>query len=117
MRREGWGRELWERNEPSGVNVNAQHLCHSPVSSPTEELRKDKRRSDECVREDQAWILFRVLVLFMREELSRYFVFIILLKFYLNIRRFQPPSSHDYKHFFTFIYTWEKNLIIHFKKP
>ncbi len=36
-----------------GVNDNERHLRHSLVSSPTEELRKDKRRSD-----DQAWIYF-----------------------------------------------------------
>ncbi len=33
-----------ERSEAGGVNDNERHLCHSPVSSPTEELRKDKRR-------------------------------------------------------------------------
>ncbi len=42
--RVGRGREPWERSEASGVNDNGRHLHHSPVSSPTEELRKDKRR-------------------------------------------------------------------------
>ncbi len=38
---EGWrGREPWERSEAGGVNGNERHLRHSPVSSPTEELRK-----------------------------------------------------------------------------
>ncbi len=38
--RVGRGRELWERSEAGGVNGNERHLRHSPVSSPTEELRK-----------------------------------------------------------------------------
>ncbi len=46
----GQGRELWERSEAGGVNDNERHLRHSPVSSPTEELRKDKRRSDDSER-------------------------------------------------------------------
>ncbi|KAL0174001.1 hypothetical protein M9458_029969, partial [Cirrhinus mrigala] len=32
---------------PVEYNDNERHLRHSPVSSPTEELRKDKRRSDD----------------------------------------------------------------------
>ncbi len=44
--RVGRGREPWERSEAGGVNDDERHLHHSPVSSPTEELRKDKRRSD-----------------------------------------------------------------------
>ncbi len=31
----------WERSEAGGVNDNERHLRHSPVSSPTEELRKE----------------------------------------------------------------------------
>ncbi len=38
--RVGWGREPWERSEAGGVIGNERHLHHSPVSSPTEELRK-----------------------------------------------------------------------------
>ncbi len=38
--RVGRGREPWERSEAGGVNGNERHLRHSPVSSPTEELRK-----------------------------------------------------------------------------
>ncbi len=34
------GREPWEQSEAGGVNGNERHLRHSPVSSPTEELRK-----------------------------------------------------------------------------
>lgn len=54
----GQGREAWEWSEAGGVNDNDRHLCHSPVSSPTEELRKDKRRSNnsegqEGTREQQ----------------------------------------------------------------
>ncbi len=41
MCRVGRGREPWERSEAGGVNDNERHLCHSPVSSPTEELRKE----------------------------------------------------------------------------
>ncbi len=34
------GREPWEWSEAGGVIGNERHLHHSPVSSPTEELRK-----------------------------------------------------------------------------
>ncbi len=40
MWRVGRGREPWERSEAGGVIGNERHLRHSPVSSPTEELRK-----------------------------------------------------------------------------
>ncbi len=40
MWRVGRGREPWERSEAGGVNGKERHLRHSPVSSPTEELRK-----------------------------------------------------------------------------
>ncbi len=49
----GRGREPWERSEAGGVNDNERHLRHSPVSSPTEELRKDKRRSDDSGRRER----------------------------------------------------------------
>ncbi len=39
--RVGRGREPWERSKAGGVNDNERHLRHSPVSSPTEELRKE----------------------------------------------------------------------------
>ncbi len=39
--------------EAGGVNDNERHLRHSPVSSPTEELRKDKRRSDDSGRRER----------------------------------------------------------------
>ncbi len=39
--RVGRGRKPWERSEAGGVNDNERHLRHSPVSSPTEELRKE----------------------------------------------------------------------------
>ncbi len=51
--RVGRGREPWERSEAGGVNDNERHLHHSPVSSPTEELRKDKRRSDDSGRRER----------------------------------------------------------------
>ncbi len=40
MWRVGRGREPWERSEAGGVIGNERHLHRSPVSSPTEELRK-----------------------------------------------------------------------------
>ncbi len=49
----GAGREPWERSEAGGVDDNERHLRHSPVSSPTEELRKDKRRSDDSGRRER----------------------------------------------------------------
>ncbi len=51
--RVGRGREPWERSEAGGVNDDERHLHHSPVSSPTEELRKDKRRSDNSARRER----------------------------------------------------------------
>ncbi len=39
-----------ERSEAGGVYDNERHLRHSLVSSPTEEFRKDKRRSDDSGR-------------------------------------------------------------------
>ncbi len=49
----GQGREQWERSEVGGVNDNEQHLCPSPVSNPMEELRKDKRRSEDRERQER----------------------------------------------------------------
>ncbi len=43
----GRGREPWEQSEAGGVNDHEWRLHHSPVSSLTEELWKDKRRSDD----------------------------------------------------------------------
>ncbi len=50
-----WGgaESLWERSEAGGVNDDERHLRHSPVSSPTKELRKDKRRSDDSERRER----------------------------------------------------------------
>ncbi len=39
---------------PVEFNDNERHLRHSPVSSPTEELRKDKRRSDDSARRERS---------------------------------------------------------------
>ncbi len=41
MWRVGRGREPWNGARAGGVNDNERHLRHSPVSSPTEELRKE----------------------------------------------------------------------------
>ncbi len=49
----GRGREPWERSEAGGVNDDERHLHHSSVSSPTEELRKDKRRSDDIAKRER----------------------------------------------------------------
>ncbi len=43
----GVGPRAWERSEAGGVDDNERHLRHSPVSSPTEELRKDKRTVED----------------------------------------------------------------------
>ncbi len=45
MWRVGRGQEPWKRRETGGVNDNERHLHHSPVLSPTVELRKDKNDS------------------------------------------------------------------------
>lgn len=42
----GQGREPWERNEAGGTRVHEGHLHATQFSSPMEELRKNKRRSD-----------------------------------------------------------------------
>ncbi len=78
----GRGREPWEQSEAGGVNDNERHLRHSPVLSPTEELPKDKRRSDNSERrEDQAWILVCVLcAAVVREGLQ--LLFCVCLFFY-----------------------------------
>ncbi len=44
----GRGREPWEWNVAGGVNDNERKPA--PVSSPTEELQKDKRRTDDIAR-------------------------------------------------------------------
>ncbi len=64
-------REPWEWSEAGGVNDNERYLRHSPVSSPTEELRKDKRSEDSERRET---ILVSVLcVAVVREGLPLLF--------------------------------------------
>ncbi len=75
MWRVGRGREPWERSEAGGVNDNERHLRHSPVSSPTEELRRIKEERQQWkTREDQAWILICVLcAAVVREGLPLYF--------------------------------------------
>ncbi len=83
------GREPWERSEAGGVNNNEWHLHHSPVSSPTEELWKDKRRSDDsgllfsffCVRQSSVRGCFS-------------FVFVYFINT-VNVRRFPPTSSRS----------------------
>ncbi len=49
----GQGREPWEWSEASGVNDDERQLHHSPVLSPTVELRKEKRRSDDNERRER----------------------------------------------------------------
>lgn len=41
------GRELWEQSKASGAGANEHHMRATPVSSPKEELWKDKSKSDE----------------------------------------------------------------------
>ncbi len=80
MWRVGRGREPWERSEAGGwVNDNERHLHHSPVSSPTEELRGRIKGGATTVEdeEDQAWILICVVcAAVVREGLPLYFVFV-----------------------------------------
>ncbi len=94
--RMGRGREPWERSEAGGVNDNERHLCHSPVSSPTEELWKDKRRSNDSERRERT----RPGVLFcVRQSFGRgccfSFVFIMLLKFWMFAAPPPPPPSRS----------------------
>ncbi len=93
----GQGREPWERSEAGGVNDNERHLHHSPVSSSTEELRKDKRRSNDSGRRARTRPGF-YFVFCVRQSSVRgcrfSFVFIMLLKSY-KFSRFPPPSSQS----------------------
>ncbi len=76
----GWAREPWERSEAGGVNDNERHLHHSPISRPTEELRKDKRRSDDSERRERTRPEVLVCVLcaaVVREGLPLLFYFVI----------------------------------------
>ncbi len=110
--RVGRGRESWDRSEGAvEFNNNKRHLHHSPVSSPTEELQKDKRRSDDSGRREKTrpGLLFCVLcAAVIHEELrltfiSFHYLFILLLQS-LNVRRFPPPSSHIYELFYNNMY-------------
>ncbi len=96
----GQGREPWEWSEAGGVNNNEQHLHHFPVLSPTEELRKDKRRSDDSARRERTrpgfFILCYVCGCHLWGAASSLCLFILLLKS-LNVCRFPPPSSCIYK--------------------
>ncbi len=82
MWRVGRGREPWEWSEAGGVNDNERHLRHSPVSSPTEELWKDKRRSDDSGRRERTRPGLLVCVLcaaVVREGLPLYFYVCLFL--------------------------------------
>ncbi len=59
--------------QAGGVNDNEAHLRHSPVSSPTEELQKDKRRSDNIARERGPGLDFILCKAVVREGLPLYF--------------------------------------------
>ncbi len=79
-----------------GVNDNERHLHHSPVSSPTEELRKGEMRSDDSKRRERTRPGF-VFVFCVRQSSVRgchfYFVFVYFIIKVLNVRRFPPPPS------------------------
>ncbi len=79
MWRVGWGREPWERSEAGGFNDNERHLHHSPVLRPTEELRKDKRKSDDSERRERTR---KEVLVCVRQSSVRgcRFYFILLLK-------------------------------------
>ncbi len=75
----GQGREPWERSKTGGVNDNERHLHHSPVSSLTEELRKNKRRCNNSERQE-------------RTRPGLYFVFSVRQSFVRGWRRWAGVS-------------------------
>ncbi len=94
----GRGREPWERSEAGGVNDNDRHLRHSPVSSPKEELWKDKRKSvDSGRRERTRPGLYLCFVCDSRSVRGCCFIVVCLFVLLnsLNVRRFPPPSSRS----------------------
>lgn len=58
----GLGRELWEQSEAVGASAYERHLCATPVSSFTEELRKDNKRIDDSARSEMTSPGFYVVV-------------------------------------------------------
>ncbi len=92
----GRDREPWEWSEVGGVNDNERHLRHSPVSSPTAKLRKNKRRSDDSKRRE-------------RTRPGFYFVFGYFIIEVLDVRRFPPPSSRS-KKFITMLCTIDDEI-------
>ncbi len=75
----GRGQEPWEWSKAGGVNYNERHLHHSPFSRPTEELRKDKRRSDDSESRERTRtkVLVCVLCVVICEGLPVLFHFVI----------------------------------------
>jgi len=82
----GWGREPWEWSE-----ANERHLRATPVSSPAEELRKDKRRSDNSEGRERTrpW-LFMVMFRFSLNGSRLWGDAILLLSCCLFIRARAP---------------------------
>ncbi len=95
----GAGPRSMERREVSGVNGNERHLCHSLVSSPMEELRKDKRRSDDSGRGERTKPgLFVFCVRLSSVRGCRFtFVFVYFIIKIFKCCRFPPLSSHIYE--------------------
>ncbi len=102
--RVGRGREPWERSEAGGVNDDERHLRHSPVSSPTEELRKDKRRSDDSGRRERPGLDFSLCLCaaVVREGLPLYFCVCLFL---LNLFKCSPVPASFYP-FYELCYRW-----------
>ena len=71
-----------------------------------EEIGRIQKRSEDSEGRERTRpgfyfeFVFCLCAAVAREGLSRYFMFIWLLKFYLSVGRFPPPSSRNYGVFF-----------------
>ncbi len=78
-----------------GVNDNERHLCHSPVSSLTKELRKNKRRSFDSGRQERTRPgLYFVFCVWQSSVRGCRFTFVFvyfIIKLY-KCSPFPPPS-------------------------
>ncbi len=107
VRRMGQGRELWEQSKAGGVDDNERHMRHLPVSSPTEEHRKDKRRSDESGRQERTrpglLFVFCVRQSFVRACRFTFVFGYFDIKFFkcLAGSRLLPISTNCVKHAYT----------------
>ncbi len=114
----GRGREPWERSEAGGVDdcsewggaesrgsgarpvelmIMSNTCATHTVSSPTEELRKDKRRSDDSGRRERTSPGFSVCFVCgsCPWGAGALLLCLFMLLSLLNVRRFPPPSSRS----------------------